>query len=225
MKILKANSPAMFDRIAKRYDLANRVLSCAIDVYWRRQLVKETPKVHPFKLLDIASGTGAQIKNLLKRRKNISSATGIDLSSQMLLIAQKKIPATFILADAKNLPFPDNSFNIATLCFGIRNMDDPVCALKEMQRVLELEGKALILEFSLPCNFLKKPYLFYLNKILPVVGGYLAKDKSAYIYLSETIQSFPYGDDFLKWMKEAGFSKAVAKPLTFGIATLYIGIK
>ena len=226
MKNLKSTSPLMFDRIAKRYDFINRVLSCGIDIYWRRFLIKEIPDWQ-IKLLDIACGTGDQLLAILKKRKNITLAKGLDLSTGMLEIAKKKgSPDYFLVGDAKALPFGDESFDAASISFGIRNIDEPLIALKEMHRILSAKGKALVLEFSLPKNLLARSvYLFYLRHILPFVGNFLSKDKEAYSYLSKTIESFPYGSDFVDLMKEAGFTQATSKPLSFGIATLYVGVK
>ena len=226
MKNLKSTSPLMFDRIAKRYDFINRVLSCGIDIYWRRFLIKEIPSGE-IRLLDIACGTGDQLFSILQKRKNIALAKGIDLSTGMLEVAKKKGAAdSFLVGDAKALPFEEKSFDAATISFGIRNIDEPLVALKEMHRILSPKGRALILEFSLPSSRLIAPlYLFYLRHILPFIGNFLSKDKEAYSYLSKTIESFPYGIDFVNLMKEAGFTQATSKPLSFGIATLYVGVK
>lgn len=229
--IEKKDSWGMFNHIAKRYDWINRFLSCGIDLYWRSCLLKHIPKTEEVtNLLDIASGTGDQLFTILKNRPYVLGV-GIDLSEKMLDIAKakgakKKALASFLLADAKALPASNASIDITTISFGIRNIDDPLVSLEEMHRVLKKGGKALILEFSLPkARFIRAPYLFYLRHILPKLGQMLSKEKGAYAYLSQTIQTFPHGKAFISLMQKAGFEHSTFHPLTFGIATLYVGVK
>ena len=216
----------MFDRISTKYDRINRILSGGIDLYWRQQLIKQIP-LWPVKMVDLATGTGDQLFAAAKKRI-LTEAVGLDLSKNMLSIASQKadaknIPASFGVADAQNLPLKSDTFDITSISFGIRNVADPVKCLSEMHRVLHKGGKALILEFSLPK--IKGPYLFYLRHILPKIGKWLSRDEEAYRYLNETIEAFPYGEDFINLMKQAGFKTSRAIPLTFGIATLYVGVK
>lgn len=223
----------IFDRIANRYDLINRILSLGIDHYWRWMLSKRVSKHKRIKLLDLATGTGDQLLSLLKRRQNITDSLGIDLSMHMLKKAEKKalkkrltMRCAFEEGNAEKIPLETETIQLVTMSFGIRNVPHPIQCLEEMARVLEKEGQALILEFSLPCiRWIRALYLLYLRKILPKVGRLLSKDHSAYTYLQETIETFPYGDAFLKLMKKAGFQKVKATPLSFGIVTLYAGEK
>ncbi|MDN3504247.1 MAG: bifunctional demethylmenaquinone methyltransferase/2-methoxy-6-polyprenyl-1,4-benzoquinol methylase UbiE [Rhabdochlamydiaceae bacterium] len=234
MNDTKATSYLIFDRISHSYDRINRLLSFGIDIYWRFKLLKYVPKKKtPLKLVDLATGTGDQLFSLLKYRKNIMHAIGLDLSTNMLSVAKKKAKkrdlshrTVFEDGDAQNIPLNPNCADLVTMSFGIRNVPDTVKCIQEMHRILETGGKSLILEFSLPTNkLIKSLYLFYLRKILPPIGNLLSKDSSAYTYLNQTIETFPYGEDFLELMRQAGFKKVEAKPLTFGIATLYIGEK
>ncbi len=130
------------------------------------------------------------------------------------------------IGDATNISFLDDSFDAVTIAFGIRNVENLRKSLREMHRVLKPGGRAVILEFSLPANrFIRALYLFYFRNILPKVGALISGDKYAYQYLNETVESFPYGDDFCDLMKAVGFRKVKSTPLTFGIATIYQGDK
>ncbi len=217
----------MFDRISPQYDRANRILSFGMDMRWRKRLASHLPKKEGLALLDLATGTGDQIRALFEAGAPIAKATGIDLSKGMLEIAKKKFAAKpygpktdFLEADALALPFEDNAFDVCTFSFGIRNVNDPIQALKEIRRVA---SRCLILEFSLPDNLFRGPYLFYLRHLLPQIGCFLSKAPDAYRYLNRTIEGFAYGDAFLQWMKESGWRKAQAIPLCFGSVTLYRG--
>jgi demethylmenaquinone methyltransferase / 2-methoxy-6-polyprenyl-1,4-benzoquinol methylase len=222
------NIPGMFNRIASDYDRANRLLSLGLDMHWRRMLAKHLPQGR-LSLLDLATGTGAQIDALFCKNAPISNAIGIDLSAGMLEIAKKKFMndprASFQLADAQNLPFPSETFDLSTLSFGIRNIEHPLIALSEMLRVTKPNGRCLILEFSLPDRFFKKPYLFYLRHIMPFLGGLVAKDAASYRYLNRTIEGFVSGASFLDWMRQTGWVRTIATPLLFGAVTLYRGDK
>lgn len=228
----KASVPEMFNRISSQYDMANRVLSFGMDLRWRRSLAAHLPAGKNLALLDLATGTGDQIRALFEAGGSISQATGIDLSSGMLEIAKTKFArkpygnkTVFREADALALPFHDSSFDVCTFAFGIRNVQVPLQALKEMYRVAAPQGRCLILEFSLPENLFRKPYLFYLRHLLPRLGGWISKDREAYRYLNRTIEDFAYGEAFLHWMRESGWSRVSAIPLLFGSVTLYRGDK
>lgn len=215
----------MFNAISKTYDQVNGILSFHIDKWWRRLLIDKLPK-NTHRLLDIATGTGDVLIQAV-RKKKAHSGIGIDLAEKMLEIgaikAQKyKSQIEFKVGNALSLPFEENSFDATTISFGIRNVQDVKGALSEMKRVLKPGGRSLILEFSLPKNSgVRALHLFYLRKVLPKVGGFFSKKKDSYEYLNQTIEKFPYGEDFLTLMQEAGFNQPRAKPLLFGIATLY----
>jgi demethylmenaquinone methyltransferase/2-methoxy-6-polyprenyl-1,4-benzoquinol methylase len=227
---MQAQVSQMFNAIAKRYDRVNRILSFGIDRLWRSQLKQHLPEENNLHLLDLATGTCDQLLALMGTEK-IEKAVGIDLAQEMLLIGQKKISASpysqkisLQCASALSIPFSKPSFDCITISFGIRNVQGN--CLKEIYRVLKPKGRALILEFSLPKNrVIRGAHLLYLRKILPFVGGLFTKKTSAYRYLNQTIESFPYGEKFLTLMENEGFIHCKAIPLTFGIATLYIGDK
>ena len=222
----------MFNDISKKYDRANRILSLGIDKGWRKMMRDALPDKTNLRLLDLATGTADQLLSLMESGK-IGYGLGLDIAEEMVKIGQQKVEKSpysdlieLKVASALSIPEEAASFDCVTISFGIRNVEDPATALKEMHRVLAPSGRALILEFSLPKNlFVRTFHLLYLRHLLPTIGGMIAGKKSAYRYLNETIEAFPYGEAFTKLMEEAGFVEVEAKPLTFGIATLYIGEK
>lgn len=217
----------MFDLISPSYDRINRILSLGMDRRWRKRLTQFLPERGNLKVIDLATGTGDQILALLNSGASIQSVKGIDLSNEMLHIAKKKLKdrAQLIHADAEKLPFADKSFDVATFSFGIRNVTTPSSALKEIYRVLTPKGRCLILEFSLPPKPIRGFFLFYLRHVLPRVGGFLSRKQAAYKYLNDTIEHFPSGKEFCLLMKEAGFTRLRAIPMSLGGVTLYIGDK
>lgn len=223
----------MFDRIAHRYDLLNRLLSFGTDVRWRKRLAKLLPQGDKLRVLDLATGTCDVLLTLHKECARMESGVGVDMSGEMLVYGQKKIQQrgltdTFKLArgDATQLAIASEAFDAVTISFGIRNTIDVPQALREMHRILKPEGRALILEFSLPGNPLFRAfYLFYFRHVLPKLGGLVSGDWYAYKYLNETVETFPYGEAFCSLMREAGFNDVRAYPLTMGIATIYQGDK
>lgn len=223
----------MFDQISGTYDRVNRAMTLGLDQYWRGQLAKYLPDKPNLYLLDCATGTADQILALMNKVPHIGQAVGIDLAEAMLSIGQEKIKRTphaskvqLHAASALELPFPDATFDCATISFGIRNLTDTLRGLQEMHRVLSDGGRALILECSLPKNaLLRKFHLFYLRYLLPKIGGWLSSQKDAYIYLNKTIETFPSGPAFLSLLSEAGFATTSAHPFLGGVVTLYIGNK
>lgn len=222
----------MFDRIAGRYDMANRLLSLGRDLAWRRQFNRHLPEQPAIRVLDLATGT-ADVLVLLARHAPGLSGIGLDMSPGMLAYAQAKlrdrglIPSlSLVRGDATCLGIQTECFDAVTMAFGIRNVVNVQDALREMYRVLKPRGRALILEFSLPENrFVRTLYLVYLRRILPWLGGLLSGDPTAYHYLKETVETFPYGHVFCNLMTNAGFRNVQTQPLTFGVATLYFGDK
>ena len=190
------------------------------------------PEKNDLDVLDLATGTGDQLITLAETGK-LRSGVGIDLAEKMLAIGREKIVAkqldrllTLQTGDAGAIPFPDNSFDAVSITFGIRNVLDVPTALREISRVLRPNGRALILEFSLPRNgFVRHSYLFYFRHILPRLGGLISGDSHAYRYLNQTVETFPYGEAFCSLMRESGFTSVQATELTFGIATIYSGDK
>lgn len=223
----------MFDRIANRYDLLNRLLSMRQDVLWRKKLLDLLPAGKSLYLLDVATGTADQILHLFEETDKIERAVGIDMSENMLAMGQKKITQLNLdgkvnlrVGDATRIPFKNDEFDVSTMSFGIRNVVNVEQALKEILRVLKPGGTSLILEFSLPKSALiRKPYLFYFRNILPKIGSAISGDAMAYSYLNSSVEEFPYGDAFCDLMRKSGFDEVTATPLSMGIATIYKGTK
>ena len=222
------NVSEMFDQISATYDRSNRFLSLGLDLHWRRMLANHLPQISPLYLLDLATGTGAQIAALIQKKAPIQRAIGIDLSEKMLNIAKNKfaqLPIRFQQANAEALPFNDQTFDLCTFSFGIRNVQHPIAALNEMHRVTKAGGRCLILEFSLPVNRLRIPYLFYLRHLIPYIGCWFTKDKSPYRHLNQSIEKFPSGEQFLEWMRQTDWKDVIAIDLFMGLVTLYRGDK
>ena len=223
----------MFDRIAPRYDLLNRLLSLGIDAAWRKRMIRCLPAREEMKLLDLATGTADQAITLVRGCNRIESAVGLDMAEKMIEIGREKIARlglaeiiSLATGDAGNIPKPENFCDTVTISFGIRNVVDVPKSLREMLRVLRPGGRALILEFSTPPGrAFKAVYLFYLRHILPNLGAMISGDSSAYRYLNQTIETFPSGESFCVLMRDAGFSDVKRMPLSFGIATIYQGDK
>jgi demethylmenaquinone methyltransferase/2-methoxy-6-polyprenyl-1,4-benzoquinol methylase len=232
-KPTESESWKMFDRIAYRYDLLNRLLSFRRDVVWRKRMCKALPAGIDLKILDLATGTGDVLLGLYKQSGRIKTGVGLDKSAGMLSYGRRKLTQrnpekalSLIRGDAMDIGTRSDVFDATTIAFGIRNVPDVPSALKEMHRVLKPGGRTLILEFSLPANpIIRTGYLFYFRHILPRIGGIVSGDFQAYRYLIETVEQFPYGEKFAILMRDAGFKNVKATPLTFGIATLYLGDK
>lgn len=222
----------MFDRIAHRYDLLNRLLSMRQDVRWRRRMLKCLPdSPEALELLDLATGTGDQALFLMERETRIVRGVGMDLSEGMLDLGRDKVERAglserleLLTGDATVVPVDDQSVDLVTISFGIRNVTDVGLALRNMHRALRPGGRLLVLECSVPENrFMRAFYLWYFRNVLPRVGGLISGDSQAYRYLNETAETFPCGEAFCDIMRDAGFTRVGAQPLTFGIATLYMG--
>ncbi|MBW7909452.1 MAG: bifunctional demethylmenaquinone methyltransferase/2-methoxy-6-polyprenyl-1,4-benzoquinol methylase UbiE [Kiritimatiellae bacterium] len=221
----------MFDRIAPRYDLLNRVLSGRRDVAWRKRMGTLAPDGERLRLLDVATGTADQIFSLMDAVPRIVEATGVDMSEGMLAKGREKVAARGMTSkielktgDAIAIPEPTAAYDLCTISFGIRNVVDVVAGLREMRRVLRPGGRALVLEFSQPTSrWFRGLYFFYLRHILPGIGGWFSGDREAYRYLNVTIETFPSGEKFCALMREAGLVNVRAIPLTLGIASIYVG--
>ncbi|MAF77445.1 MAG: bifunctional demethylmenaquinone methyltransferase/2-methoxy-6-polyprenyl-1,4-benzoquinol methylase UbiE [Halobacteriovoraceae bacterium] len=228
----KKESFRIFDDIAPTYDSLNRTLSFGIDVYWRHQIKNNLPQKPNIHVLDLATGT-ADVPLVLAKAKQVERIQGLDLSEKMVEIGKVKVEKAGLnhriqlgIGDGCNLPVESESYDATTVSFGIRNFPSTLKGLQEMHRILKPGGRAMVMEFSLPTNFLVKfIYLFYFRHVLPFVGNLFSGHGDAYSYLNKTVEDYPYGEDFLNIMREAGFKTPKAHPLTFGIATLYIGDK
>jgi demethylmenaquinone methyltransferase/2-methoxy-6-polyprenyl-1,4-benzoquinol methylase len=217
----------MFGRIAGRYDLANRLLSGGQDVAWRRRLVAAAVAGAPRDVLDLATGSG-DVAFALGRAEPGARITGADFCLPMLAEAERKKAASggganvaFRPADALALPFPSGSFDAVTIAFGLRNLADRARGLAEMRRVLRPGGRLLVLEFSQPQAWFRPFYLFYLRRILPAFAGRVTGDRAAYVYLNESIESFPGRSALAAELAAAGFVRVTARALTFGIVALH----
>jgi demethylmenaquinone methyltransferase / 2-methoxy-6-polyprenyl-1,4-benzoquinol methylase len=224
----------MFDDIAPTYDLLNHVLSFNIDHYWRWRTTHLVPPTGTAPILDLCTGTGDLALAYDRAARGRIAIIGADFSIAMLARAEAKAQkkrATqriqFLEADAQRLPFPDNHFQIATVGFGLRNVLDTDRCLAEMVRVLLPGGKVAILEFSKPTgSIFGKLYRCYFRYLLPFVGQVISRSKdNAYRYLPESVQEFDNGAALGRRMERQGLVNVAWHPLTFGIATLYVGTK
>jgi demethylmenaquinone methyltransferase / 2-methoxy-6-polyprenyl-1,4-benzoquinol methylase len=215
---------SMFGRIARRYDLANHVLSGGADFLWRRRAAKIVANWNPRDVLDLATGSG-DLALAIQGRLPKARIVAADFSPEMIEIARKKGVANTLVADALQLPFPDSSFDCVTVAFGLRNMADWDCALSEMARVLRNGGHLLVLDFSLPAGPLRPAYRFYLHRCLPLLASIMTGQKAAYDYLGGSIEKFPNGPAMLGLIERNGFTNATAEPLTGGIASIYTAEK
>ncbi|MFM1876862.1 MAG: hypothetical protein RL266_2599 [Bacteroidota bacterium] len=221
----------MFDNIAHRYDFLNRSLSMGIDIIWRKKAIAQLKELKPKTILDVATGTGDFALEAMSLKPE--KITGVDISVGMLELGKQKIAKRnlsdrieMVVGDSENLPFLDNTFDAATVAFGVRNFESLLKGLTDINRVLKPGGKLVVLELSTPKKFpVKQLFGFYFNNILPLFGKMLSKDDSAYTYLPQSVNAFPDGNDFLKVMEEAGYQRNTYKPLTFGICSLYTGVK
>lgn len=221
----------MFDAISGNYDGLNRVISLGIDVKWRKKVVKIVGENHPKQILDIATGTGDLA--LMMANLNPDKIIGLDISAGMLEVGKQKINKAklskkieMIVGDSEEMPFENDTFDAITVSFGVRNFANLDKGIKEIARVLKPTGVLVILETSNPTKFpYKQGYKFYTNFILPLVGKLFSKDKVAYNYLSESANSFPFGEVFNNILRKNGFSDVRHNPVTFGVATIYTARK
>lgn len=228
----KEQVASMFNNISGTYDFLNHFLSLGIDVIWRKMAIKELLADKPANILDVATGTGDFAFEAIRILKP-SKITGVDISEGMLAIADEKIRKRKMqdifevrLGDSEKLLFDQDTFDAVTVAFGVRNFEDLEKGLSDMLRVLKPGGKAVILEFSKPKVFpVKQAYNFYFKYITPTIGKLFSKDSSAYTYLPESVAAFPDGKDFTALMEKVGFKNTKYRPLTFGICSIYTGIK
>ncbi|MBQ9536551.1 MAG: ubiquinone/menaquinone biosynthesis methyltransferase [Desulfovibrionaceae bacterium] len=220
----------MFGSIARFYDFLNHLLSLGIDYYWRRELARAVP-ANATQVLDLAAGT-LDVSLAIRKQHPATLVPALDFCPPMLKLGVGKLHGANqkmilpVAADAKHLPLKSNSVDAITIAFGIRNIVPRDTALKEMLRVLKPQGKACILEFgSGQERIFLGLYNWYLNTLLPRIGRFFARDKTAYSYLAKTICAFPPADKFAQEMQAAGFINTSYRPLTQGIVCLHIGEK
>ena len=228
----KAQVAEMFNNIAGRYDFLNHFLSMGIDKGWRKKAIAEVAQISPTQILDVATGTGdmaiAAAKTIRPKR-----ITGLDIADQMLEVGRKKIAdqnlssiISLQTGDSESMPFATGAYDAVMCAYGVRNFEHLEIGLTEMNRVLRPGGKVVILEFSHPTGTVIKPlYKFYFRYILPTLGKLVSKHSRAYTYLPESVMAFPEGKKFCEILGQCGFKEAKARPLTFGITTLYTAVK
>jgi demethylmenaquinone methyltransferase/2-methoxy-6-polyprenyl-1,4-benzoquinol methylase len=219
----------MFSSIATRYDVTNEVLSFGVHRLWRRAAVRYSGAKEGNHVLDCASGTGDLALAFKRKVGNTGRVLGTDFCKEMLDSAPAKaasegLQVEFQVADAMDLPFADDSFDVASISFGIRNVDDPVKCLKEMARVVRPGGRVVVLEFGQPTGPFGALFRIYSKVVMPTIGGLLTGNRAAFEYLPRTAAAFPAGDKFLSLMDQTGaYSERVAHPLTFGTSYVYVG--
>ena len=221
----------MFARIARRYDVANHLLSCGVDICWRCTLVKAVRRAEPRAILDLATGSGDVAFALSRNLPEQVQILGMDFCQPMLAEAEIKkqtrhsANVTFQQGDGLALPLADNSFDAVTISFGLRNMGDLKKSLAEMRRVLRPGGRMFILEFSKPYRWFKPVYYFYLRHILPALAQLVTGDRAAYVYLNETIEQFPDRNALSAEIHASGFSEVIACSMSLGIVALHEAVK
>jgi len=245
----------MFDAIAERYDFLNHLLSAGLDRQWRKRAVGALGLTGREVVLDLCTGTADLALAATSGRPPAKRVVGIDFSAAMLQIGKEKVrragpsvrgagpagpalhgpalhtpgratPIALVRGDATRIPLGDASVDAATIGFGIRNVEQPAAACRELLRVLRPGGTLVILEFSLPRSAaLRNFYLWYFRKVLPLIGRLVSRHPSAYSYLPESVQSFPSPDEFSRQLREAGFGTVRAIPLSFGIVSMFVARK
>lgn len=221
----------MFDHIAPKYDFLNHSLSFGIDKIWRRKAIRLISGYAPRTILDVATGTGDFAIAALK--SGAQKITGIDISKEMVAVGQEKIrkmglenKIELMIGDSEAIDFPDQTFDVATVAFGVRNFENLGQGLDQLFRVLKTGGTLCVLEFSKPRNpVVRFLYKVYSTSIMPWFGRLVSGNKSAYTYLPQSVEGFPDGEKFIIFMQKSGFVKIQEYRLTFGIATIYIGMK
>ena len=222
----------VFTSVASRYDIMNDVMSGGVHRLWKDAMMDWLAPRPGQRLLDVAGGTGDIAFRFLKRAGQ-GRATVLDLTEPMLVEGRKRAEASslsdsldWVVGDAMALPFPDNSFDVYTISFGIRNVTRPQDALAEAFRVLRPGGRIMVLEFShLPNPALQRLYDLYSFNVIPAMGQMIAKDRASYQYLVESIRNFPDQETFLAMLGQAGFGNARYRNLTMGVACLHSGWK
>jgi demethylmenaquinone methyltransferase/2-methoxy-6-polyprenyl-1,4-benzoquinol methylase len=222
---------SLFDSIAHRYDFLNHTLSAGIDILWRRRAIHLLQPFHPKQILDVATGTADFALEAV--RLHPEKIIGVDISTKMLERGHQKILSynlenliTLESGEAEHLRFESGSFDAVIAAFGVRNFTSLELGMKEFYRVLRNGGNAVILEFSQPKQFLIQ-YIFqmYSQYLLPLLGGIISNNRSAYEYLPSTVAEFPSGEEFCTLLRSAGFATATCYPQTFGIASIYVAKK
>ena len=228
----KAEVEKMFDRIAPRYDLLNRMLSLGIDVWWRKRAIGYLKTAQPAEILDVATGT-ADVAILMAKMLKPKQVVGIDIATQMLELGRGKIAKQGLgdvisleTGDCEQLRFGDNTFDAVAVAFGVRNFETLEKGLTEMRRVMRPGARLVVLEFSKPSVFpIKQLYNAYFKYVLPLIGRLTSRDMRAYTYLFESVQVFPEGNQFTEILTKTGFQNPLCERLTLGICSIYTATK
>ena len=228
----KEQVAGMFDDIAFRYDLMNRVLSAGVDIRWRRKALKELTGSKPLRILDVATGT-ADVAIMAAKMLAPNEIIGIDISNGMLEIGRKKVKEQglegsikLLNGDSETINFDDASFDAVTVAFGVRNFEHLEKGLGEIKRVLKPGARMIILEFSKPKMAAPKLlYNLYMKLVTPNMGRLFSKNRAAYEYLDKSIKQFPEGKAFTAILENMGFRNTFCKPLSLGICSIYCGEK
>jgi demethylmenaquinone methyltransferase/2-methoxy-6-polyprenyl-1,4-benzoquinol methylase len=214
----------IFSAIARRYDLANHLLSGGLDFLWRARAVRMVGNWQPHSVLDLATGSG-DLALAMQKAMPQSRIVGADFCLPMLREAARKGLHPLVVADGTRLPFANGSFDAVTVAFGLRNMESWPVALREMARVLAPGGHLLVLDFSMPRPPFAALYRFYLHNILPLVAALVTGNRAGYEYLGESIETFPSGEAMCSLIRSNGFASADARPLAAGIVSIYTATK
>jgi len=224
----------MFDAIAGRYDFLNHLLSAGLDKQWRKRAVAALRLTGRETVLDLCTGTADLALAAMAAQPPARRVVGVDFSAAMLQIGNEKAgragaagPAIHLIrGDAMRIPLRDGSVDAATIGFGIRNVEEPATACREISRVLRPGGALVILEFSLPRSpALRNFYLWYFRRVLPLIGRVVSKHPSAYTYLPASVAAFPSPEEFAQHLRDAGFGTVRAMALTFGIVYMFVAVK
>ena len=222
----------LFNNIAPTYDLLNHLLSLRRDLYWRKMAVREFKGYNGW-MLDIATGTGELAIEMIRQEDYERKVFGIDFSEPMIRRAREKLSKKGLLrrvglgiGDALSLPFRENTFSGSMIAFGLRNIVEKQQSLSEMVRVVRPGGKVVILEFTFPQKgLMRKLYPVYFKRILPLIGGLISGDRSAYAYLPESVLHFRHAEEYEGLMRKSGLANVLSRPLTGGVASIISGIK
>jgi len=220
----------VFDSVATRYDLMNDVMSMGMHRIWKAITISQANVKPGQRVLDVASGTGDLALAFAKRVGPLGKVVMSDINAQMLARGRNRLidhgyPIESVVCDAEHLPFPDQSFDLVTVAFGLRNMTDKPAALKQMHRVLKPGGKLMVLEFSKVAAPLEKLYDLYSFKVLPWLGKRIAQDEDSYRYLAESIRMHPGPEELAQMMRDAGFDIVRFSTMSAGVVALHQGIK
>ena len=222
----------MFNRIAPKYDQLNRIISLGLDRSWRKRALHLLAPYTPHRVLDVATGTGDLAIEIIQTISSAKEVVGVDISEEMMRVGQEKVhqagldtKISFERQDCTAMTFEADSFDAATIAFGIRNFSDIPAAATELHRVLRPGGVLIIAELSVPTNpLLRLGYKLYAGQIIPLIGRLISKDRDAYTYLPKSIAAVPQRERMVEILRKAGFSEAFYESIFPGTCTIYVAI-